>query len=66
MNVDKNIFGWAFNLVKYGDIYLKNLRNSDFTNTIFNSQSIQNMYSAKSHLNETIQLDLKNANDEFC
>ena len=28
MNVDKNIFGWTYCLLKYGDVYLRLYRES--------------------------------------
>ena len=32
MNVDKNIYSWAYSLVKYGDLYLRLFRESDYDN----------------------------------
>ena len=33
MNVDKQAFSWAYNLTKYGDVYVRLLRESDFKNS---------------------------------
>ena len=33
INVDKQAFSWAYNLTKYGDVYLRLLRDSDFSNS---------------------------------
>jgi hypothetical protein len=36
MNVDKNIFGWTYSLIKYGDVYLRLYRESDYHDVLFN------------------------------
>lgn len=39
MQVDKNIYDWAYCLLKYGDVYLRLYRQSDYdSNTIFNEK----------------------------
>lgn len=35
MNVDKHIYGWAYSLCKYGDLYLRLFRESDYEDPIF-------------------------------
>lgn len=35
MNVDKNIYKWAYSLCKYGDLYLRLYRDSDYQDPIF-------------------------------
>lgn len=52
VNVDKQIFGWAYSLIKYGDLYLKLFRESDYKDPIFDQKSIENNYSARNVLNE--------------
>lgn len=52
MNVDKNIFGWVYNLIKYGDVYLRLYRNSDYDDDLFNAKNIAKAYSARNVLNE--------------
>lgn len=52
MNVDKNIFGWVYNLIKYGDVYLRLYRNSDYDDDLFNAKNIAKVYSARNVLNE--------------
>ena len=44
MNADKNMYGWAYSLVKYGDIYLRLFRESDYKDDIFNSISLELAY----------------------
>ena len=35
MNVDKNIYGWVYSLLKYGDLYLRLFRESDYEDIFF-------------------------------
>jgi len=35
LNVDKNAFDWVHSLVKYGDLYLRLYRASDYEDTLF-------------------------------
>ena len=46
MNVDKKIFGWTYCLIKYGDVYLRLYRESDYIDPIFKKES------TRSRLNE--------------
>lgn len=52
MNVDKNIFSWVYSLIKYGDVYLRLYRESDYKDPLFKKDSIDNSFSAKTQLNE--------------
>ena len=38
INVDKNIYKWAYSLCKYGDLYLRLYRQSDYEDPIFNKK----------------------------
>ena len=40
MNADKNIYGWAYSICKYGDIYLRLFRESDYQDDIFKAENI--------------------------
>jgi len=75
-NVDKNIFGWAYSLIKYGDVYLKLFRESDYKDPFFNRNTIDKTYSARNVLNEelnkevnnideAVKIDLRKANDRY-
>ena len=72
-NVDKNIFGWAYSLIKYGDVYLKLFRESDYKDPFFNSSRIAQTYSARNVLNEdykkaideAVKIDLRKLNDNY-
>lgn len=52
MNADKNMYGWAYSLVKYGDVYLRLYRQSDYEDELFKSDNIKNSSSARSRLTE--------------
>ena len=54
MNADKNMFSWTYSLLKYGDIYLRLYRESDYEDDLFNKDKINKVYSARSTLNENI------------
>lgn len=50
LNVDKNMYGWAFKLCKYGDLYLRLYRESDYgTDLLFGQESKE-----KKSLNEDV------------
>ena len=52
MNADKNMYGWAYSIVKYGDIYLRLFRESDYADDIFKSANIDMVSTSKSRLTE--------------
>lgn len=58
MNVDKNIYGWAYSLVTYGDVYLKLYRESDYEDPLFNKNNIETTYAARNVLNEDYKKEL--------
>ena len=51
MNADKNIYSWTYSLLKYGDVYLRLYRESDYKDTLFASDNIKQVESAKNILN---------------
>lgn len=65
MNADKNIFGWAYSLVKYGDVYLRLFRESDYEDELFNAKKIEQAYSARNVLNEALNLDFDQPEEEL-
>lgn len=65
MNADKNIYGWTYCLLKYGDVYLRLYRESDYKDTLFKADNIEKAYSAKNILNEDINKDLNEANKDL-
>lgn len=47
LNVDKNIYGWAFKLTKYGDLYLKFYRESDYGTDLLFGDNKEDAYDGK-------------------
>ncbi len=58
MNVDKNVFRWVYNLIEYGDVYLRLYRESDYKDPIFKKDRMDNAYSAHTKLNESAEKSL--------
>jgi hypothetical protein len=52
MNADKNMYGWAYSLVKYGDVYLRLYRESDYKDDIFKAQNVDMVNASRSRLTE--------------
>lgn len=52
MNADKNLYSWTYSLLKYGDAYLRLYRESDYEDSIFTPDHVNQAYSAKNVLNE--------------
>ena len=77
MNADKNMYTWVYSLLKYGDVYLRLYRESDYQDDLFKKDNINNMYSARNVLNENliekqtekleeaVRLNLHSANDPY-
>ena len=58
MNVDKNIGKWVYCLIKYGDVYLRLYRESDYHDVLFHPENRQK-------LNEAINLSIHGADDDY-
>lgn len=77
MNADKNMYTWVYSLLKYGDVYLRLYRESDYQDDLFKKDNVNNMYSARNVLNENliekqtekieeaVRLNLHSANDPY-
>jgi len=52
MNADKNMYGWTYALLKYGDLYLRLYRESDYADELFTPDNVNIANSARSTLNE--------------
>lgn len=73
MNVDKKIFGWVYSLIKYGDVYLRLYRESDYRDPIFkrgnrtslNEDLLGTEVEQKEDLNEAVTLKLHKAGDRY-
>jgi hypothetical protein len=52
MNADKNMYGWAYSICKYGDIYLRLYRESDYADDVFKADNVDMVNSTRSRLTE--------------
>lgn len=55
MNVDKNIYKWVYALCKYGDVYLRLYRQSEFDDALFSGNKENNEASGSKKLNEALE-----------
>lgn len=60
MNVDKNIYKWVYSLCKYGDLYLRLYRESDYKDPIFGKEEKK-----KDTLNEDVIVKAYGAKDKY-
>ncbi len=70
INVDKNIFSWVYCLIKYGDVYLRLYRESDYKDPVFKKENRTTLNenlqaSEKEKLDEAIKISLHSANDQY-
>lgn len=62
LNVDKNVYKWTHTLCKYGDVYLRLYRTSDYEDMLF---SPQENTSSKTPLNEDVKVRMYSKNDKY-
>jgi len=57
MNIDKNIFRWAYSLIEYGDVYIRLYRESDYKDNIFKKDNVDKAETAfhRTTLNEDLE-----------
>lgn len=61
MNIDKHIYSWVYSLIKYGDIYLRLYRESDYDeDVLFGAKA-----SEKKDLNEDVILKAHSKSDHY-
>lgn len=68
MNVDKYIYSWTYCLLKYGDVYLKLYRESDYDDRFFKRSGIdkaEDSHRLNEDLDESIRLNLHKTNDKY-
>lgn len=69
MNVDKKIFGWTYCLIKYGDVYLRLYRESDYHDPIFKKKAerskLNESVQQKETLDEAVRLNIHTAGDKY-
>lgn len=66
-NIDKNIYGWAYSLIKYGDVYLKLFRESDYDDDLFHDSTLDSVRRGKLNegLDENIILSTHRQSDPY-
>lgn len=69
LNLDKNMYDYAYNLIKYGDLYLKLFRESDYDRDILfdeeEEESKSKVLNEQLDLKEDINLNVTSVNDHF-
>ena len=58
LNIDKYIFDWALCLCKYGDVYVRLVRESDYADALFDTRN-------KKVLKEDVKIKAYNKNDSY-
>lgn len=58
MNIDKHIFKWMYSLCKYGDVYLRLYRESEYNDELFGN-------SKKQQLNEDVKIKAYSPTDKY-
>ena len=64
LNVDKNVYKWTYNLCKYGDVYLRLYRESDYADALFDKPKVFDQ-KQKTSLNEDIKINYYSKNDNY-
>lgn len=59
LNIDKNIYGWAYSLCKYGDLYIRMYRKSEMKDDIFDDVN------ERTKLDEQVRVVAYKDNDKF-
>lgn len=62
MNVDKNSYKWIHSLIKYGDLYLKLYRESEYQDDLF---STDEEVKERKHLEEDVKINVFSKNDRY-
>lgn len=70
MNINKNIYKWAYSLCKYGDVYLRLYRNSEYEDKLFDNEKKkvslkESNNEEKQPLNEEVVLKVYSQNDRY-
>lgn len=59
MNIDKNVYKWVHSLIKYGDLYIKLYRQSEYKDLLFDNEE------EKKDLNEDVNIKAFSKNDRY-
>ena len=63
MNIDKNIYKWVHSLCKYGDVYIRLYRESEYDDPIFHTDATEEK--EKEVLNEDVKIVSYNKKDKY-
>lgn len=63
MNVDKNVYKWIYSLCKYGDLYLRLFRESEYDDPIFKTQ--KETSDERKNLKEDVNIKSYSKNDRY-
>lgn len=63
LNIDKNMYKWAYSLCKYGDVYLRLYRESDYDSDLLFDQDKRRKQ--KSSLNEDVKINYYSKEDRY-
>lgn len=65
LNVDKNIYKWTYSLCKYGDVYLRLYRESEYDDLLFDKPKSKRRADGKTNLNEDVKIKFYGKNDNY-
>ena len=65
LNVDKNIYKWTYSLCKYGDVYLRLYRESEYDDLLFDKLKSKRRADGKANLNEDVKIKFYGKNDNY-
>lgn len=65
LNVDKNIYKWTYSLCKYGDVYLRLYRESEYDDLLFDKPRSKRRADGKVNLNEDVKIKFYGKNDNY-
>lgn len=63
LNVDKNVYKWTYSLCKYGDVYLRLYRESEYDDLLFDKTQANT--SARRNLNEDVTIKAYSKHDNY-
>lgn len=72
LNVDKHVYSWVYSLCKYGDVYLKLFRESDFSDSLLDdkehtalNEKFSEVQNASTVLDENVNIKYYKHNDKL-
>lgn len=65
LNIDKNIYSWAYSLIKYGDLYIRLYRESEVKEKEFTEEELKNGIKDRESLQEDVKLVAYSPDDKY-